>query len=193
MHINHIVLGLALLGGILLYVWKGEPGRADLPYAARASEIADKDPLQLTPAELLARLQQIAKDHPDDAEPQYHIGVLMKAQGRQTDAIRLFQAALRRDPNYVPALVALGDVVIGRDGGAINALAEQVYLRAWTLDPTQVRPGILAGYAAAQDGRRGEADAIWREIDSQLAADDPKRAMFDAILGSLDEAPPPQD
>lgn len=187
--LNHIILGVALLCGALLYVWKGEPGRADLPYEARAAEIAEKDPSQLSPAELLARLQQISKARPTEPEPQYHIGVLMKAQGRQDDAIRLFQAALRRDPDHVPSLVALGDVLIGRDGGAINQLAEQVYLRAWQLDAGQVRPGILAGYAAAQDGRRDEAEEVWRKIDSNLAPDDPKRAMFDAILGALDETP----
>ncbi len=184
---EHIIIGMALVCAIGLYAWKGSPMLADQPFSKRAAEIAQKDLRSLTAPELLTRLQQIAIERPTDPEPHYHIGVVLRSQGRLEDAIRAFQTALRRDDRNVQALVEMGDSLVMMDNGAVGPTARDVYLRAWQLDNNQVRPGILAGYSLQLDGRTDEADALWAAIEATLPEDDPRRTMFDAIVGAAPE------
>lgn len=179
-----LVVSIALLAALGLYAMHGQPLRGDEPFTERQAEIAAKDPMTLTPAETLSRLQHVARERPEDPEPHYHIGVLLKSTGRLEDSVRAYQSALRRNDRHVPSLVGLGDVLIRLGGGEIDDTVIEVYERAWTLDPGQVRPGILAGYGLSLKGETDAANEIWTAIDRTLSDDDPRRAMFDAILGA---------
>lgn len=172
----------AIAAGV--YLMKGRPLLPEQPYAAREAEIAARPPADLSPGEMLARLQMTAREQPDAPEPQYYIGVLLKAQGRTADALRAFQSALRRDPDHVPALVSLADAVVTRDGGAVTEPAARLYDRAWRLDPTQVRAGILAAVPAYEAGDTAAAEAHWAKVARDLSPDDPRMAMMEALRGS---------
>ncbi len=182
------VFMIALVMALGLYLLNGRPTLPDAPFSERVSEIALKDPSTLTPAEMLTRLQQVVRDRPHDAEPHYHIGVLLRAQGRLEDSVRAFQSALRRDDRNVAALVELADSLVLLSNGDVGPDAGELYLRAWRLDRDQVRPGILAGYSMSQRGLEAEAQALWAAIEQDLSEDDPRRPMFEALTTPSEEA-----
>lgn len=184
---DYILLGVVFVTAAGLYLWKGNPGIAEQPFADRAAEISAADPATLSPEELLTRLQAVAQDRPQDPVPHYHIGVLLRSTGRSDDASRAFQSALRRDDRHVPSLVALGDLLTVESGGQIGDMSARVYERAWRLDNSQVRAGFLAGLAAYRAGRVDEAEARWAAIDDGLAEEDPKRGMLVALISSVSE------
>ena len=180
-HTTLISLGAATLIAAVAYLFVGRPMLPDQPYSAREAEIASRPADDLSRDEMLARLQMTAREQPDSPEPQYFIGVLLRSQGQTENALRAFQSALRRDPDHVPALIALADAVVTRDGGIITEPAARLYDRAWRLDNSEVRAGILAAMPAYQAGDLDAAQAHWERVFADLPEDDPRRAMLNAM------------
>lgn len=183
-----IALAIAglLAGG--LYLMKGRPLLAEQPYAEREAEIAKRDAADLNPSEMLARLQMAARQQPDAPEPQYFIGILLRSQGRSDEALRAFQSALRRDDTHVPSLVALADIIMIRDGGIVTEPAAQLYDRAWRLDPSQHRAGLLSALPAYEAGDIEAAETHWQEVREDMEPGDPLFAMLDVFKSQIDEA-----
>ncbi|WP_084396924.1 tetratricopeptide repeat protein [Henriciella aquimarina] len=170
-----------------LYLLKGRPLLAEQPYATREAELANRNAEDLSPPEMLARLQMAARQQPDAPEPQYFIGVLLRTQGRTDDALRAFQSSLRRDDEYVPALIALADAIMMRDGGVVTEPAARLYDRAWRLDPTKVRAGMLAAMPAYEAGDVEAAEQHWAKITGELEPGDPRLGMLEAFKSQADE------
>lgn len=191
-----IVLGCA---GVALagYVAIGKPGLADLPMSARQAALAEKirtDPQSLSPAEMLSRLEQATRDTPEAPEPHYFIAEMLRAQGRPEDSVRAYQSALRRDADFVPALVALADVLVQLGDGAVSADATRLFARAYELDETQVRAGMWAAMGASQAGDQEAAEQAMRYIFARLPEDDPRRERFQAMIEAIGRGDsPPQD
>jgi len=187
---NAIILGVCVFAGAAGYALIGQPGMADQPMSSRQAALMEKirsDPQSLSPAETLSRLEQAIKDQPDAPEPHFFIGEMLRAQGRPEDALRAYQSSLRRNPDFVPALVALGDVLVELSGGAVSPDATRLFGRAYELDQTQVRAGMFAAMGAAQAGDQEKAEQAMRYIYSRLPEDDPRRERFRAMIEAIGE------
>lgn len=185
---NAIILAACLLAGVAGYVVIGQPGMGDQPMSARQAALAEKirtDPQSLTAAETLSRLEQAMRDNPKAPEPHFFIGEMLRAQGRPDDALRAYQSALRRNEDFVPALVSLADVLVEIGNGAVSPDATRLYARAYQLDETQVRAGMWAAMGAAQAGDQEKAEQAMRYIYARLPEDDPRRERFRAMIDSI--------
>ena len=194
-------LNIAIIGGCLAlavagYFSIGKPGMPDAPMSKRQEGLAEKirtAPETLTPAETLSRLELASQQKPNDPQPHFYIGEILRSEGRPEDAARAYQSALRRDENFVPALVALADTLVALSGGGVSPQATRLYGRAYELDQTQVRAGMWAAMGAAQAGDQEKAEQAMRYIYNHLAEDDPRRERFKAMIeaiGQDDEAAP---
>lgn len=178
-----------LLAGLLAsigYVFVGRAGLPDQPYSDRIAELKDRDALSLSPAETLARLETLVKEQPDDPQPHFFIGEMLSGQGRDQDAVRAYQSALRRDDRFVPAMVALADTLTRISDGEVGADAKRIYERALVLDPTQVRAGFLVGLADFQAGDTVAARARWQTVRAGLEGNDPRHQMLDALINEAE-------
>jgi cytochrome c-type biogenesis protein CcmH/NrfG len=185
---NAVILAACLVAGIVGYVVIGQPGMGDQPMSARQAALAEKirtDPQSLTAAETLSRLEQAMRDNPKAPEPHFFIGEMLRAQGRPDDALRAYQSALRRNEDFVPALVSLADVLVEIGNGAVSPDATRLYARAYQLDETQVRAGMWAAMGAAQAGDQEKAEQAMRYIYARLPEDDPRRERFRAMIDSI--------
>jgi cytochrome c-type biogenesis protein CcmH len=185
---NAIILAACLVAGVAGYVFIGQPGMGDQPMSARQAALAEKirtDPQSLTAAETLSRLEQAMRDNPKAPEPHFFIGEMLRAQGRPDDALRAYQSALRRNEDFVPALVSLADVLVEIGNGAVSPDATRLYARAYQLDETQVRAGMWAAMGAAQAGDQEKAEQAMRYIYARLPEDDPRRERFRAMIDSI--------
>ena len=185
---NAIILAACLVAGVAGYVFIGQPGMGDQPMSARQAALAEKirtDPQSLTAAETLSRLEQAMRDNPKAPEPHFFIGEMLRAQGRPDDALRAYQSALRRNEDFVPALVSLADVLVEIGNGAVSPDATRLYARAYQLDETQVRAGMWAAMGAAQAGDQEKAEQAMRYIYARLPEDDQRRERFRAMIDSI--------
>lgn len=183
------VSGILLVGliGAVGYFFIGRAELPGQPYKNRVAEISKRDPTTLSPAETLARLEGLVKEQPSAPQPHFFIGEMMRTQGRDSDAIRAYQSALRRDDRYVPAMIALGDAMVRLSGGEIDETAKQIYARAVILDPTQVRAGFLAGLADWQTGNENIARTRWQAVRDGVEPEDPRRDMLDTLIAQVEE------
>ena len=189
---TNLIISVACLavaiGGYLLV---GSPGMGDQPMADRQVGLMEKvrtDPQSLTPAETLSRLEATVKERPDDPQPHYFIGEILRAEGRTSDAARAYQSALRRDETFVPALLALADSLVDLNNGAVSPEATRLFAMAYELDETQVRAGMWAAMGAAQVGDQEKAEQAMRYIYSRLPEDDPRRERFAPMIEALGQA-----
>lgn len=188
MRINTILVSACLLLASVGYLVFGRPGLADQPMSARQAALADKiqnDPQSLSYAELLSRLEMSVREQPDSPEPHFFIGELLRTQGRGEDAVRAYQSALRRDANFVPAMISLADVLVMKADGQITPDATRLFARAYQLDETQVSAGMRAAMGAAQAGDQEKAEQAMRYIYARLPEDDPRRERFRPMIEAI--------
>jgi tetratricopeptide (TPR) repeat protein len=142
-----------------------------IPYLEKAAQLAPGDPGIQTNlgAALLDRgrfdaaiphLEQATQAAPESAEAHYHLGAAYSGQGRIEDGLREWRKSIALEPNYVPALFRLAQILASnpnpklRSGGEAVELAE----RAASLTARQ-QPAVLDALAAAyaEAGRFTEA------------------------------------
>lgn len=179
-----LTAGAVLLAG-LIYLMIGRPGFADQPMAKRTAELEQKAPEDMTPDEWLARLEVLTRQRPEDPQPHYFIGQVLADQGRQEDAVRAYQSALRRDNTHVPALLGLGNALLIMSNGDVSPELAELFKRAFQLDPRQLRAGFLVGVADWQAGDEAGAQAHWATIETALAEGSREREGFEALVNTF--------
>ncbi|MEO1476909.1 MAG: hypothetical protein AAFS13_11070 [Pseudomonadota bacterium] len=177
-----IAVLLASFLAVVAYVFVGQPNMPDRPYSTRIAEIDARDATSLSPAETLALLEQRVREYPDSPQPHFFIGEMMQTRGRERDAVRAFQSSLRRDPAFVPALVALADSLTRLNGGQVGSEAKRLYARAVAIEPLQVRAGFMAGLADWQAGERPLARSRWETVAGGLPENDPRVGMLASLV-----------
>jgi cytochrome c-type biogenesis protein CcmH len=175
-----VMLGLAALvavGSVGLYLVRGtlEPDR---PFAERKRELLERDPRSLSDEEIIAILQERAREAPQDPAPHLFMGQVMAETGRESDAIRAFQAALRRDPRNVDAMAELGGLVLRGNDGVLNEQAQAIFAQAIAIQPDHPMVRYYLALAKWQSGERTGALADWRAAWLGLAPEDPRRTTL---------------
>ncbi len=172
----------------LAYAFVGSPGMADRPLSARDAELAAKDPAQMTPDEAVVRLEGLAQARPDDPQPHYFLGEIKAGQGLDEDAIRHYQSALRRNGEFVPAMIGLADAFVRLSEGRVEADARRIYARALQLSPGELRAGFMTGLADWQAGQPEQAQQAWDGIRSRIEPGSSQMQMFDAWIAAARES-----
>jgi len=190
-----------LLAGFLAslgYLFVGRAGLPDQPYQARIAELEMVAPEKRTRAEVLAQFENLILEQPDNPRPHFVIGEMMVGEGRDEDAIRAFQSALRRDERFVPAMLGMADAITRLGGGVIGPQAKRIYRQAIAVDPKQIHAGFMVGVAEWQDGNDDAAqlawDGLWLRLEGNEAGQQSLADRVAAVTGqSIRVGPQGQD
>jgi cytochrome c-type biogenesis protein CcmH len=175
-----VMLALAALvaaGSVGLYLVRGtlEPDR---PFGERKREMLAQDPRSLSDEEILTILQERARAAPQDPAPHLFMGQILAETNREGDAIRAFQAALRRDPRNVDAMAELGGLVLRGNDGVMTEQAQAIFAQAQGIEPDHPMVRYYLALAKWQAGERAAALADWRTAWLGLEATDPRRTTL---------------
>ncbi len=157
------------------YLVNGRPGLAGSAYAARLEALHERPPETYAIDEALAVLAEGARRNPTDPRPHLYAGEILFSNGRAAEAVRSFDAALRRDAQSNEALLGLAKATVAVQGSFTPeslAMFQQVADRSG--DPA---PWLYLAMAAMEQGRATEAQRMWGEALSRMAPDDPRREM----------------
>lgn len=168
--------GLAALAALAIYLVIGRPELADAPYHARLEALKQRDPTTFTADESLAILAEAAKDNPRDPLPHFFSGQVLLAEGRAAEAARAYDAALRRQPTSVEAMLGLGRAMVQMENGRVTPEALALFQQASELT-TDPAPIIYQAMAAMDEGREEDARRLWGQALTRMAPDDPRRDM----------------
>jgi cytochrome c-type biogenesis protein CcmH len=179
-------------GSAALYLVRGtlEPDR---PFDQRKRELLERPPQSLTDEEIMAILQERARRAPQDPAPHVFMGQILAETGREAEAVRAFQAALRRDPRNVDAMAELGGLLVQGNEGRLDGQSRIIFDTALAIDPDHPMARYYLALARWQGGERDAALADWRAAWGGLPAGDPRRTTLTArvadALSALDRGP----
>lgn len=176
------LVGVACLVAAGMYAFLGRPDLPGESYAARIEALKARPLESYTDQELLARLAAEAHAHPADPRPHAAMGVILFDQGRAEEAVRAFDAALRRDPGAPYVQLNLARALVASNQGRVTPEAVTLFAQVAQAEPQDPTPWLYQALAATQEGRGPDAARLWRETRSRLAANDPRRAMADRMI-----------
>jgi cytochrome c-type biogenesis protein CcmH len=205
-----LVAGIALIGApalaLALYVAHGAPDLRDLPFVTRAvappatfaqrptqaeaeavSPPASPPPLAAEErdyAELIAQLEAIVAQRPDDIEGRRLLANGYMRLGRHAEAWRVYDTLIgllgnAAEPELYAAQV---DAMAMATGGYISPEAEQVLAEAIAGDPSMPVTRYYSGLLLAQQGRLDEAVAVWEKLRAEVPAGAPWAEFLDMML-----------
>jgi cytochrome c-type biogenesis protein CcmH len=141
---------------------------------------------------MVAELERKMDAAPNDIQGWLLLGRSDVALERVDGAVSAYEHAHRLDANNVEALLGLGEALSMRAGGNITPSAGELFERALSLEPTDPRALLYAGFGAATRGDRGLARKRWLTLKGMHPPPEID-AMLDqriAELGTADlEAP----
>jgi cytochrome c-type biogenesis protein CcmH len=194
---NRAVLGVLaasvafLAGG--LYFTSGSPGKADLPFHKREQELLARDPATLTGDEIMLLLQERARLNPDDPKPHALMGQVLTTAGRDQEALRAYQAVLRRTPNDSEAIAEAGGILMRLNDNQLGDDAKAALTAALSVDPKSPTARFYMALVDWQKGQKAQAFAAWR--DAYLALNDRPEAQnllaarVVQVMSQLDRGP----
>jgi cytochrome c-type biogenesis protein CcmH len=194
---NRLVLagiagGVVLLAGGL-YVVAGKPGIGDLPFAQREQELLSRDPATLSQDEILVLLQERARLNPTDPVPHMLMGQVLMGAGRDQDALRAFQAVLRRAPNNAEAISEAAGILTKLNGGKVGPDAQAAFDAALKVNPRSPAARFYLGLAEWKAGDKNSAMAAWSKAYDALADKPEGQALIAAraaqVMSELDRGP----
>lgn len=181
------------LGSGGLYLIYGSPQKTDQPFAQREAELLSRPPETLSEDEIMLLLQEQAKKAPEDPMPHALMAQVLGSAGRDQDALRAFQAAMRRDPKNADLIAETGAVLMRLNKGVVGADAKSAFDAALALKPNSVPARFYLGLADWQAGKKAEAVSAWRTAYLANAKDAEGQLQLVArvaeVLSQLDRGP----
>lgn len=175
-------------------------GKADeaVPYLEKAAQLAPGDPgIQTNLGAALCdggrfdaaipHLEQAVQAAPQSAEAHFHLGTAYYGKGRVEDGAREWRKSIALEPNYVPALFRLAQVLASnpnpklRNGGEAVELAERAASATGRQQPA-VLDTLAAAYAEA--GRFTEAIETARRALG-IATEQNDRALTAGLIARI--------
>ncbi len=165
------VAAIAALAGIpaaalLLYLSVGSPELPSVTPSDRAISPTHPDI-----AMLLARVENHLAENPDDGRGWELLAPLYLRMGRTEDAVKARGNALRLLGETADRQADLGEALVADANGVVTANARAAFDRAIALDGKQPKARFFLGLAAEQDGRKDDAERIWRDLAANAPAD----------------------
>lgn len=183
-----VALILLPAGAALLYLALGSPQLPGAPLAERATGPREGRSIE----ELVAQVEQRAATNPDDGRAWEVLAPVYMRLGRFDDSARAWRNSIRLNGATATRETDLGEALVAAANGVITVDAKEAFDRAFALDKDDVKTRFYLGLAADQDGKRADAEKIWRDLLASAPPDAPWAALVRQQLARIapDAAPP---
>lgn len=178
-----------------LYVTLGAPGTPDQPYARRLAAWRAGDLMSLPGAQIAAVLRQVTAERPDDPEGFRLLALAEGAADNAGGAVRALRRATALAPERAELWQMLGEALVFRAGGTVDAAAEAALREALRRDPANVPARYFLAEADFAAGRKAEAASALHGLLTSMSDDDPRRERVQATLAEVEgrSDPTPDD
>jgi cytochrome c-type biogenesis protein CcmH len=177
------LIGLVLLpaGAAVLYLMLGSPHIPGAPLAERARAPQEGRSIE----ELVAQVERRAAENPNDGRAWEVLAPVYMRLGRFEDSARAWLNAIRLEGATASRQTDYGEALAAAANGVITVDAKAAFDRALVLDKDDVKTRFYLGLAADQDGKRAEAEKIWRDLLANAPPDAPWAPMVRQQLARI--------
>ncbi|ESQ79560.1 c-type cytochrome biogenesis protein CcmI [Asticcacaulis sp. YBE204] len=187
-----LIGAFAIAGGALaLYLFVGQPGAPDQPYAQRLNgwiAQANTNPETLDAKPLAEVLKRRQAEHGNDPQYWMMLGRMQVIAGDHYDGAVSFQRAVKLAPQNAEAWSNMGEALTLMNKGDSGAEARDAFAEALKRDPNDLSGLFYAGKIAAADGQFDAARGFFQRLLNVLPADDGRRATVVQEVAALDQA-----
>lgn len=162
-------LVLLPVGAAVLYLMLGSPHIPGAPLAERARAPQEGRSIE----ELVAQVEQRAASNPEDGRAWEVLAPVYMRLGRSEDSARAWRNAIRLNGATASRETEYGEALVAAANGMITVDAKAAFERALALDKDDVKTRFYLGVSAEQDGKRAEAEKIWRDLLANAPPDAP--------------------
>ncbi len=173
-----IALPVVSLG---LYLAYGAPGMPGEPLSERIAEATDAN----KPNDLVAKVEERLRDHPEDGTGWDVIAPVYYAMGRYGDAAEAYRRAVQLIGESPRRLQGFANARIRIENGIVPEDARKALERILVIAPNSVEPRIWLALAKEQDGRLADAAADYKKLITEAPANAPWRKALEERLASL--------
>ena len=179
--LTSIALPIISLG---LYLAYGAPGMPGDPLSTRLAQRENSN----NPNDLVAKVEERLRAHPEDGTGWGVIAPVYYAMGRYADAANAYANAIRIVGESPDRLQGFANARIRLENGVIPEDARKTLERLLVIAPERKEPRIWLALAKEQDGKLAEAAADYRKLIEEAPTDAPWRQMLEARLANLTPA-----
>jgi cytochrome c-type biogenesis protein CcmH len=179
------IAGLVLLpaGAVALYLTLGSPDLPGVPLADRVQTPSEARKIET----MVAQVEDHVSRNPNDGHAWEVLAPVYMRIGRYDDAVRAFRNSLSLNGSNAAREADLGEAMVFAANGVVTADAKTQFDRALKLDGKDVMARFYLGMASDQDGRRPEAEKIWRDL---LAEAPPGAPWVEMVRHALNRTSP---
>lgn len=187
-----VLLGVAAAVAIALgvYLVAGSPEVPDQPYAKRLTGWKQQPLESLTPPQIAAILREATANRPNDAEGQRLLALAEGASENAPGAVRALRRATELAPERTDLWRMLGEALVLRDAGKVEADAQRAFAEALRRDPSDLASQFYLAQAKSDAGDNAAAAAGFRAVLAALPAGDERRATVEASLARAEGRAP---
>jgi cytochrome c-type biogenesis protein CcmH len=168
------VLVILPFGAPALYIALGSPNIPGEPAFARVNTPRGGQSI----ADLVGQVEAHLARNPDDGAGWEVIAPVYMRLGRFDDAVEARKKSLALNGDTAAREADLGEALAAAANGVVTSDAKAAFERAAARDPHEPKARYFLGLAAAQDGNKDQATAIWRS----LLADAPPGAPWASFV-----------
>ena len=156
------IVGLVLLpvGAVLVYLMLGSPQLPGEPLAARLNAPNENRSIE----NLIAQVENHIERNPNDGRAWEVLAPVYMRLGRFDDAVKAWRNTISLNGSSASREADFGEALVAAANGVVTAEAKAAFERALALDGQDVMARFYMGMAADQDGRRADAEKIWRDL-----------------------------
>ncbi len=181
-----IATSIALpIASLALYLVYGAPGMPAQPLSERLAAAAQSN----KPNDLIAKVEERLREHPEDGTGWDVIAPVYYATGRYEDAATAYRNALRLVGETPRRLQGFANARIHLENGIVPEDARKALERILTIEPNSTEPRIWLALAKEQDGRLTEAAADYRKLIDEAPEHAPWRKALEDRLANLGKGP----
>lgn len=167
---------------IALYMYFGAPSLPDQPHAQRSAAKPEASKV----GDLIAKVEERLKQHPEDAQGWEVLGPVYLLQQRYDDASEAFRNSIKLSGESPKRLWGLAQALIGAKEGLVTEEARRALDKLVAQDPSRLEARFWLAAAKEQDGKTEAAVADYRAILAAAPAGAPWRSAVEGRLAALD-------
>ncbi len=171
------------IGAVLLYLMLGSPQMPGEPLSARMQAKDESRAVE----RLIVQVEDHVARNPEDGRGWEVLAPVYMRLGRFDDAVRAWRNVLRLNGSNASREADLGEALVFAANGVVTVEAKAQFERALALDGQDVMARFYLATAADQDGRRAEAEAVWRDL---LAKAPPGAPYVELLRSALERRAP---
>ena len=165
------IAGLVLLpaSALALYLVVGSPDLPGEPLALRRQTPSEASNVQ----NMVAQVEDHLTRDPNDGRAWEVLAPVYMRIGRFDDAVRAWNNVIALNGSNAEREADYGEAMVAAANGVVTDQAKAAFDRALARDKDNVVARFYKGMAADQDGRRADAEKIWKDLIASAPAGAP--------------------